>query len=102
MIPVAGVADAPPIASWDNLETLWADPNIVRGVAFVAVTFLVITIVLFRRRKASGRGAAIVCLILSVGLHGVLILYVPKLSVFWSGGGPVSDSTADAGAADMA
>ncbi|MEP0430555.1 prenyltransferase/squalene oxidase repeat-containing protein [Rhodopirellula bahusiensis] len=102
MIPVAGVADAPPIASWDNLETLWADPNIVRGVAFVAVTFLVITIVLFRRRKASGRGAAIVCLILSVGLHGVLILYVPKLSVFWSGGGPVSDSTADAGAADIA
>nr|WP_233215754.1 prenyltransferase/squalene oxidase repeat-containing protein [Rhodopirellula bahusiensis] len=102
MIPVAGVADAPPIASWDNLETLWADPNIVRGVAFVAVTFLVITIVLFRRRKASGRGAAIVCLILSVGLHGVLILYVPKLSVFWSGGGPVSDSAADAGAADIA
>jgi hypothetical protein len=102
MIPVAGVSDAPPIASWDNLETLWADPNIVRGVALVAVTFLVITIVLFRRRKASGRGAAIVCLTLSVALHGVLILYVPKLSVFWSGGGPVSDSLANSGATDIA
>ncbi|EMI26120.1 prenyltransferase/squalene oxidase repeat-containing protein [Rhodopirellula europaea] len=102
MIPVAGVSETSPIASWDNLETLWADPNIVRGVALVAVTLLVITIVLFRRRKTSGRGAAIVCLILSVALHGVLIVYVPKLSVFWSGGGPVSDSAADAGAADIA
>ncbi|WDQ16088.1 prenyltransferase/squalene oxidase repeat-containing protein [Rhodopirellula sp. P2] len=102
MIPVADASDAPPIASWDNLETLWADPNIVRVVALIAVTFLVITIVLFRRRKASGRGAAIVCLILSVVLHGVLILYVPKLSVFWSGGGPASDSAANAGAADIA
>ncbi|MCC9643092.1 squalene--hopene cyclase [Rhodopirellula sp. JC740] len=102
MIPVADASDARRVASWDHLETLWADPNVVRGVALVAVTLLVITIVLFRRRKASGRGAAIICLILSVALHGVLILYVPKLSVFWNGGGPESDATASEGASEIA
>ncbi|CAN0487658.1 unnamed protein product, partial [Hapterophycus canaliculatus] len=37
--------------------------------------------------KQSGRGAAIVCLIVSVALHAALIAYVPQLRKMFSGSG---------------
>lgn len=65
----------------------WHNPTAVRIVALLAVGLLVATIWLFRRQKRSGRGAAIVCLIVSVGLHFALIAFVPKLSRFFGGSG---------------
>lgn len=65
----------------------WHNPTAVRIVALLAVGLLVTTVWLFRRQKRSGRGAAIVCLVLSVGLHVAIIAFVPKLSLFFAGTG---------------
>ncbi len=67
---------------------LWADPRLVYGVAVTAIALLFATIWLFRRRKRSGRQAAIVCLIASIALHVALVLLVPLLPSF--GGGDTS------------
>lgn len=69
---------------------LWADPKIVYPVAVVAIALLVATIWLFRRRKRSGRQAAIVCLLASIGLHVALVFLVPLIPKF--GGGPNQDA----------
>ncbi|MEM1225041.1 MAG: squalene--hopene cyclase [Planctomycetota bacterium] len=69
-------------------QTLWANPNFVRAIAILAVALLVATIWLFRRRRKSGRAAAIICLVLSVTLHLALILWVPQMKWFQDGGGP--------------
>ncbi|EMI52042.1 prenyltransferase/squalene oxidase repeat-containing protein [Rhodopirellula sallentina] len=61
-------------------------------VALLAVGLLVATIMLFRRRKSSGRAAAIICLIVSIGLHVAIVIWVPRLSMFFSGGGRVAES----------
>ncbi|MCM2374353.1 prenyltransferase/squalene oxidase repeat-containing protein [Aporhodopirellula aestuarii] len=52
---------------------------------------------LFRRRKSSGRGAAIICLIVSIGLHVAILVWVPRLSLFFSGGGRVAETGDAAG-----
>ncbi|TWU01664.1 prenyltransferase/squalene oxidase repeat-containing protein [Neorhodopirellula pilleata] len=72
----------------------WHNPTAVRIVALLAVGLFVTTIWLFRRQKRSGRGAAIVCLILSVGLHVALIAFVPKLSMFFGGAGDAQPTVA--------
>ncbi|MBB3208858.1 hypothetical protein FHS27_004691 [Rhodopirellula rubra] len=61
-------------------------------VALLAVGLLVATVMLFRRRKSSGRGAAFICLIVSIGLHVAILVWVPRLSLFFSGGGRVAES----------
>ena len=68
---------------------LWADPKIVYPVAITAIALLVATIWLFRRRKRSGRQAAMICLLASVGLHVALIFLVPLIPKM--GGGRASD-----------
>ena len=63
----------------------WHNPTAVRIVALLAVGLFVTTVWLFRRQKRSGRGAAIVCLVVSVGLHVALLAFVPRLSMFFGG-----------------
>ena len=58
---------------------MWADPRLVYSVAAAAVALLLITVWLFGRRKRHGRQAAIVCLLLSIGLHVALLVLVPLL-----------------------
>lgn len=62
-----------------------------RLIALLAVALLVATVMLFRRRKSSGRAAAIICLVVSIGLHLAMLIWVPRLSTFFSGGGVVSE-----------
>ncbi|MEM9587188.1 MAG: squalene--hopene cyclase [Planctomycetota bacterium] len=61
------------------LGEMWADSRLVYTVASAAVASLVATIWLFRRRKKSGRQAAVICLLLSVGLHAAIFFLVPLL-----------------------
>lgn len=68
----------------------WHNPTAVRIVALLAVGLLVTTIWLFRRQKRSGRGAAIVCLMVSIALHVALIAFVPQLTQMFSGSGPTN------------
>ncbi|SMP52998.1 Prenyltransferase and squalene oxidase repeat-containing protein [Neorhodopirellula lusitana] len=63
----------------------WHNATAVRIVALLAVGLLVTTIWLFRRKERSGHGAAIVCLVVSIGLHVAIIAFVPRLSLFFSG-----------------
>ena len=64
----------------NGLDQIWADPRLIYTVAVAAVVLLAITIWLFRRREKSGRGAGIVCLILSILLHLALVILVPMLA----------------------
>lgn len=79
-----------------HLPSIWNDPILATGVATAAVSLLVVTAWLLRRRSRQGRGAAIVCLIVSVALHLVLIFFLPHLRKL--GGGisnrDASDDTA--------
>lgn len=77
--------------------SLWTDAGVVRGIAVVAVALLVVTILLFRRRRRSGRAAAMICLVLSVGLHTLLLVYVPKWQLFQTGGGREVDPDRSSG-----
>ncbi|TWU04847.1 prenyltransferase/squalene oxidase repeat-containing protein [Stieleria varia] len=63
-----------------GLDQIWADPRLVYTVAVLAVALLVATIWLFRRQERSGRGAGVICLILSILLHAALLFLVPMLS----------------------
>jgi hypothetical protein len=74
-----------------NPDFFWHNPTTVRLVALLAVGLLVATVMLFRRRKSSGRAAAIICLLVSIGLHIAIIVFVPRLSLFFSGGGRVAE-----------
>ncbi len=56
---------------------IWADPRLVYAVAIVAIVLLAITIWLFRRAKRDGRAAGMICLTLSILLHGALVYLVP-------------------------
>ncbi len=82
----------------DAPDSLWADPLLAGVVAVFAVSLLVFTVWLLRRPKRRGRGAAAICLALSVGLHLVLIFFLPQLRQRGSGarpndGGEVSGDT---------
>jgi hypothetical protein len=57
---------------------LWADPRMVYAVTIAAVILLATTIWLFRRSKRDGRAAGMICLVLSIGLHGALFWLVPN------------------------
>ncbi|MDA8743264.1 squalene--hopene cyclase [Rubripirellula amarantea] len=67
----------------------WEDSRLVYAVAAAAVALLLATIWLFRRREKTGRGAGIVCLILSIALHVALIFLVPLIT---SNGGATTAS----------
>ena len=57
----------------------WADPRLVYAVAAAAVALLLVTLWLFGRRRRQGRQAAVICLMLSIGLHVALLFLVPLL-----------------------
>ncbi|MEM6691459.1 MAG: hypothetical protein AAF664_18675, partial [Planctomycetota bacterium] len=70
-----------------------------RGVATViaaaAVLALITSVWLWRRRQKTGRGAAIVCLFLTIGLHAILFWGLPRLPNFgiaWFGDGHDAES----------
>lgn len=81
-----------------RFPSIWNDPMLASGVATAAVSLLVVTAWLLRRRSRRGRGAAIVCLFVSVALHLVLILFLPHLRKF--GGGIASREASDDTAGD--
>lgn len=72
----------------------WADPRLVYSVAAAAVALLLITVWLFGRRRRQGRQAAVVCLLMSIGLHIALIFLVPLMSPP-NGGSSSADPTTD-------
>ena len=73
-----------------NADTsLWNDPRLAAAIAASGVGLLLATIWLMRRKSRDGRGAAAICLCLSVVLHGVLIYFLPVLRSW--GGGAASD-----------
>ena len=63
----------------NQTEPLWADARLVYAVATAAVTLLLATFWLFKRRRKEGRQAGVVCLLLSIALHGFLLWFVPLL-----------------------
>ncbi len=86
-------------APWaDGLPSIWNDPVLAIGVATAAVSLLVVTAWLLRRRSRQGRGAALVCLIVSVALHLILIFFLPHLRKL--GGGVANRDTSDDTAGD--
>ena len=74
---------------------LWADERLVIVIAFAAVTTLVATVWLFRRQQKAGRGAAMICLILAIGLHAALLFLVPLMAQP-NGGGMTAKEDSDA------
>lgn len=84
-----------------NPDLFWHNPTAVRLVALLAVGLLVATGMLLRRRKSNGRAAAIICLLVSIGLHVMILVYVPRLSMFFSGGGRVAEHTPVAGSSPV-
>lgn len=95
-------ADGVPLAQQAEiarrLPSIWNDPILATGVATAAVSLLVVTAWLLRRRSRQGRGAAIVCLIVSVALHLVLIFFLPHLRKL--GGGIANRNASDDNAGD--
>jgi len=81
-----------------RLPSVWSDPILATGVATAAVSLLVVTAWLLRRRSRQGRGAAIVCLVVSVALHLMLILFLPHLRKL--GGGIANRDASDDTAGD--
>jgi len=81
-----------------RLPSVWNDPILATGVATAAVSLLVVTAWLLRRRSRQGRGAAIVCLVVSVALHLVLIFFLPHLRKL--GGGIANRDASDDTAGD--
>ena len=59
--------------------SIWHDPKLVYGIAITAVLLLIATVWLFRRRRQSGRQAGVVCLLISIILHIILIICLPKI-----------------------
>ena len=70
--------------------SLWNEPQLAVGIATGAASLLLATFWLMRRKSRDGRGAAAICLVLSIALHGLLICFLPAIKT-WSGGG-VSDT----------
>lgn len=76
--------------------SIWSDPVLATVTATVAVSLLLAGVWLFRRRSRQGRGAALVCLIVSLLLHLGLIVLLPQLKMFGGGSG-AGEQASDAG-----
>ena len=76
-----------------RLPSIWNDPILATCVATAAVSLFVVTAWLLRRRSSKGRGAAIVCLIVSIALHLILIFFLPHLRKL--GGGVANRDASD-------
>lgn len=88
------IASAPAPLQIHVADSLWADPVLTSVIAVFAVSLLVVTVWLLRRPKRRGRGAAAICLLLSVGLHLLLIFFVPQLRQRGSGARPTDGGEA--------
>ncbi|TWT74024.1 prenyltransferase/squalene oxidase repeat-containing protein [Allorhodopirellula solitaria] len=84
-----------------NTDYFWHNPTAVRMIALLAVGLLIATVMLLRRRKSSGRAAAVICLLISIGLHAAILIFTPRMSLFFSGGQRVDDSTAERGSEEV-
>ncbi len=84
-----------PFAFINNEGSLWNDPRLAVGVAASGVALLLTTLWLMRRKSRDGRGAAAICLTLSIALHAALIYFLPALPFF--GGGNKSQQKDESG-----
>lgn len=73
--------------------SLWNEPRLAAAIAAGAVTLLLATVWLMRRKSRDGRGAAAICLVLSIALHALLIFFLPALKIW--GGGAAGDTDDD-------
>ncbi len=85
-----------PIAS-----SLWDNPQLVGMIAASAVALLIATVWLIRRRSRDGRGAAAICLTVSVLLHALLIYFLPALQSRGGGQSASADSNDEPASAEF-
>lgn len=76
--------------------SIWDDPVLATVTAAAAVSLLLAGIWLFRRRSRQGRGAALICLFVSLVLHVALIVLLPQLQMLGSGSNQ-AESAGEAG-----
>ncbi len=88
-------------ASINAESSLWSDPRLAVVVAGSAVALTIATFWLMRRKSRDGRGAATICLVLSVTLHALLIYFLPALSSWGGGTGNQSNANMDEGLAQV-
>jgi len=81
--------------------SLWSDPRLATLVAGGGIALLIATVWLMRRKSREGRGAAAICLVLSIALHGLLICFLPSLRHWGGGAGQEGNVDADAGLAHV-
>jgi cell division septation protein DedD len=89
------------IANITQESSLWNDPRLATAIAALAVALLLATVWLMRRRSRDGRGAAAICLIMSVLLHAVLIYFLPTLQWWGRSGSGSNRDRVDAGLAQV-
>jgi hypothetical protein len=90
-----------PIALIQADTSLWNDTRLATGIAVSAVLLLFVTIWLMRRNSRNGRGAAAICLILSVSLHALLIYFLPALKSWGRAASSDNRDSADSGMAEV-
>lgn len=88
-----------PLTSMNTPSSLWNDPRLAIAVAVSAVAMLVATCWLMRRRSRDGRGAAAICLVVSISLHALLIYCLPVLQSWGGGSASPAGDDADRGLA---
>ena len=81
--------------------SLWNDPQLAAGVAASGIGLLLATIWLMRRKSRNGRGAAAICLFLSIVLHSLLIYFLPSLRSWGGGVASVSNEVSASGLAQV-
>jgi hypothetical protein len=81
--------------------SLWNDARLATGIAVSAVLLLFITVWLMRRKSRDGRGAAAICLILSVSLHALLLYFLPALKSWGRASSSDNRDSADSGMAEV-
>lgn len=79
----------------------WAEPAAVYPLAFAAAALLLLTIWLFRRRRATSRPAAAICLVLSLALHVALLWWLPLALRPGTDGGQAPRAENESGTADV-
>ncbi len=65
--------------------SIWNDPVLATVTATIAISLLLAGVWLFRRRSRQGRGAALICLLVSLLLHVGLVVLLPQLKMFGGG-----------------